>query len=131
MVSFDLTIRANGSPVFQSSAILLGGSVSHQLIESGTSLSPSLVDNGSRFGYEFQALTDVIDLGMVDPGASITVEYEMVAQVDTPGFEAGGRAQIGDPFDLEGNPGFTGALRANGVVSAEGSSWGQVKSLFK
>ena len=131
VISYQITIRANLVPVFSSSATLSGGFVSHLLIESGTSLNPSFVGGGSIFGYDFQSRADTIDLGFVGPGETITVEYEMIARVDTPGFEAGGLAQIGDPFDLDGSPGFEGALRANGAVSTEGSSWGQVKSLFK
>ena len=92
------TIRANGSPIFLASASLFGGSVSHQLIESGASLGPSFAGGGSTFGYDFQSYSDIIDLGLVGPGETITVEYEMVATVDTPGFEAGGRAHDRRPL---------------------------------
>jgi hypothetical protein len=55
----------------------------------------------------------------------------MVARVDTPGFEAGGSAEIGDPFNLDGTPGFTGELRPDDpVVPTESSTWGAIKSLY-
>lgn len=134
-ISFEIVIRANGVAVFTAGATLRGGFVSHELIETGTSLNPSLTPNPlppftSVFGYDFGSRADTIDLGSVDDGQSITVEYEMTATVFTPGFEAGGLAAIGDPFDLDGNPGFTGMIIPGGPVATEDSSWGEVKSLY-
>jgi hypothetical protein len=129
-ISFHVTIRANSVIVFEAEAHLIGGDLSHVLVETGTSLSPSFVP-GSVFGYDFQSYTDVIGLGAVAPGGTMTVEYEMVARVDTPGFEAGGRAQIGDPFDLDGTPGFSGTLMEETPLPTENASWGQVKSLYR
>jgi hypothetical protein len=83
------------------------------------------------FGYDFQSYTDMINLGPVVAGGTMTVEYEMVVRVDTPGFEAGGRAQIGDPFDLDGSPGFSGTLLTGGPVPTEETTWGRVKSLYE
>jgi hypothetical protein len=114
---------------FEATAHLIGGFVSHVLTESGTSLNPVFVGSGSVFGYDFQGLSSELDLGAVGPGESVTVEYEMIARVETPGFEAGGRADIGDPFDLSGTPGFDGALVPSGPVSAETRSVSQLKSL--
>ena len=128
-VSFRATIRANGSVVFEAEAHLIGGDVSHVLNEAGTSLSPSFVA-GSIFGYDFQSHSEVLDLGTVASGDSMVVEYEMVARVDTPGFEAGGRAQIGDPFNLEGNPGFSGTLMENSTVAIEATTWSLIKGLY-
>ena len=114
----------------EASANLIGGFVSHVLVEGGTSLSPTFVPGSSIFGYDFQPYADVLNLGSFNPGETVTVEYEMRVSVDTPGFEAGGRAQIGDPFDLDGTPGFSGTFIGNGVVATESRSWGEVKSLF-
>jgi len=130
-VSFQVTILANGSPIFQSEAHLIGGVVSHVLNETGTSLSPAFVPGSVRFGYDFQPYADTIVLGPVAPGGSLTVEYQMVARVETPGFESGGRAQIGDPFDLDGTPGFSGTLTPGGPVPVEETTWGQIKSLYQ
>ena len=110
---------------------MVGGFVSHVLNTSGTSLSPAFVGGGSTFGYDFDSAVGTLNLGTFNPGESVTVEYEMVAQVDTPGFELGGLAQVGDPFDLTGTPGFTGTFLANGVVAVEESSWGAIKSTFE
>jgi hypothetical protein len=116
--------------VFQSSATLTGGFNSHLLTEGGTSLNPTFAGGGSVFGYDFQSRSDTIDLGLVGPGESITVEYEMTATVSTGGNEAGGLATIGDPFDLDGSPGFSGSLLADGVVAVESRSWAGLKSLY-
>ena len=129
-VSFLATIRVDGAPVFVAGANLIGGFVSHVLNETGTSLSPIFVGSGSVFGYDFQGYADGLDLGVVAAGASITVEYEMIVRVDTPGFEAGGRAQLGDPFDLDGTPGFSGGLAPGGAVPTGASTWGRIKRLY-
>ena len=130
-VSYLVTIRANGVTVFESGANLIGGSVSHVLNETGISLGPSAVGSGSVFGYNFLPYADALTLGPVAAGGTLTVEYEMVVRVDTPGFEAGGRAQIGDPFDLDGAPGFSGTLSPGGPVPTEETTWGRVKSLYR
>jgi len=130
-ISYQLVIRANSLVVFQSSATLTGGSRSHLLTETGTSLNPSLVGAGSVFGYDFQSRSDTIDLGMVGPGETITVEYEMIATVSTGGNEAGGLAEIGDPFNLDSSPGFSGSIHANGAVAIESRSWADVKNRYK
>ncbi|NNF06037.1 MAG: hypothetical protein HKN21_04700 [Candidatus Eisenbacteria bacterium] len=126
-ISFEATILVNGSVAFTAQAELLGGTVSHVLNETGTSLSPVFVGPGSVFGYDFSPYADVLNLGSVPNGGSVTVKYIMKARVDTPGFELGGRAQIGDPFDLDGTPGFTGELMPSSPVATEESSWGQIK----
>jgi hypothetical protein len=129
-ISFHVTISANSAIVFEAEAHLIGGDVSHVLIETGTSLNPTFVA-GSDFGYDFQPYSDTIGLGTVADGSSITVEYEMVARVDTPGYEAGGRAQIGDPFDLDGTPGFSGAILPDQTVAIENTLWGHMKNLYR
>ena len=130
-VFFSAAIRVDGVLAFEATAHLIGGSVSHVLNESGTSLSPVFTGSGTRFGYDFSGLSSSLDLGAVASGASVTVEYEMIARVDTGGNEAGGRAQFGDPFDLNGSPGFTGTLAPSGSVSGEVRSLSQVKSSYE
>jgi hypothetical protein len=130
-VSFQATIRANGVVVFQAGAHLAGGDLSHVLTETGTSLSPTYILAGSAFGYDFSSHADVLNLGVVGPGGTMTVEYEMIARVDTPGFETGGQAKIGDPFDLDGTPGFTGSLDEDVPLPVEKVSWGRVKNVYR
>jgi hypothetical protein len=129
-VFFSAVIRVDGVLVFEATAHLIGGFVSHVLNESGTSLSPVFTGAGSVFGYDFSGYSDTLDLGSVPPGGSVTVEYEMIARVDTAGVEAGGRANFGDPFDLSGSPGFSGAITPGGPVPAGVSSVGRIKSQF-
>lgn len=128
--SFDLVIRSNGVVVFSSSASMVGGFNGHSFTETGTSLNPVFVPGSSVFGYDFDSAVGTINLGSFAPGQTVTVEYEMTASVVTAGFELGGRAAVGDPFDLSGTPGFTGTFIANGVVAVENESVGQLKSRY-
>jgi hypothetical protein len=130
-VRYALEIRANGVVVFSSAAEMAGGFVGHSFTETGTSLVPSFVDDGSIFGYDFEARLDVLNLGSFGPGETVTVEYTMLAEVVTPGYEAGGLARVGDPFDLDGTPGFTGTFFGNGVVATDDASMGEIKSRFE
>jgi hypothetical protein len=129
-VQFSAKITVNGVVLFEATAQLVGGSVSHALNETGTSLSPVFTGGGSVFGYDFSGYSDTLDLGSVAPGGSVIVEYEMIARVDTPGFEAGGRSNFGDPFNLGGAPGFSGAITPGGPVPTTERSFGQIKKQF-
>jgi hypothetical protein len=133
--SFDLEIRSNGVVVFSATASLVGGFNGHSLTETGTSLNPQLTPNPlppltNIFGYDFDSAVGTINLGTFNPGQTVTVEYEMTASVVSAGFELGGRAAVGDPFDLSGTPGFTGTFLAAGVVAVEESSFGKVKAQY-
>lgn len=130
-VFFTATIKVNGVLAFEATAHLVGGISSHVLNETGTSLNPVFTGGGSVFGYDFSGYTDVLDLGAVAAGGSVTVEYEMIARVDTPGYEAGGRANFGDPFNLGGAPGFSGSILPGGPVPTADSSFGEIKSLYE
>ena len=127
---FELSITANGVQIFQSSALLRGGNISHSLTETGTSLGPVAGPSPGPVSYDFQPFGDVLALGTFNPGESVTVIYEMRASIDSPGFETGGRARVGDPFDLDGMPGFTGSIIPDNPVATSSSSWGQLKSLY-
>ncbi len=130
-ISFSLTIRANSVVIWNADAELIGGSVSHVLNESGTSLSPTPVGGGSIFGYDFASYGDMLSLGFFNPGETVTVEYEMIARVDSPGYECGGRAAVGDPFDLDGTPGFEGTITPGGPIPVRETSWGKIKELYR
>jgi hypothetical protein len=135
-ISFALEIRANGVVLFEAGAVLRGGRNSHTLTESGTSLNPVVTPNPlpsfpTVFGYDFDGRADVLSLGTFGPGETVTVTYTMLAEVLTPGFEAGGRAEVGDPFDLDGTPGFAGGFVGGGVVATETASWGELKHVYE
>ncbi len=133
--NFDLSITVNGQVVFEAGAELRGGFNGHVLTESGTSLNPALTPDPlppftAIFGYIFDSYIDVLSLGTFNPGETVTVEYQMQASVSAPGFETGARAQVGDPFDLDGTPGFTGSIIPDSPVATTQSSWGQLKDLY-
>ncbi len=114
-VSYLIELKLNGARVFYSEAMLRGGRVAHTLTESGTDLGGTFFADSSFpsnvRGYRFDPYTATIPLGVLTTADS--VEYIMEARVSGPGFETGGRATIGDPFDLTGGGStiaFTGAV---------------------
>jgi hypothetical protein len=130
-VSFVLEIRANGVVVFSSSATMVGGTAGHNLTESGSSLNPVAVSISPYiFGYDFDPSIGTINLGSFNPGESVTVEYEMTTSMSTAGVETGGRAAVGDPFDLGGSPGFSGTFTGNGTVPTTETSFGGIKASY-
>jgi hypothetical protein len=102
--SYLIDLRLNGASVFSSEAVLRGGKNGHLLTESGTDLGGTYftdVDYPSNIqGYRFDSFIANIPLGVL--ATTDVVEYVMQARVSGPGFETGGRASIGDPFDLAG-----------------------------
>lgn len=104
MASYDIALDVNGTTVFDSGALLEGGLVSHVLTETGTSLGASFFQDAAFpnnvFGYDFGALLTSVSIGTFNPGENLTITYTMTVNVDTPGFETGGAALIGDPLDL-------------------------------
>ena len=130
-VEFHLEIRSNSVVVFSATATMVGGVNGHSLTESGTSMSPVFVaETADVFGYNFSSFSDTIDLGVFSSGQSVTVEYQMTTEVVSGGFETGGRAAVGDPFDLSGVPGFDGELVENGAVPVGDASFGAVKTRY-
>jgi len=68
-------------------------------------------------GYRFDPYVATIPLGVL--ATTDVVEYVMQARVSGPGFETGGRAVIGDPFDLAGS----GSSITFAAQVPEPSSW--------
>ena len=64
-------------------------------------------------GYDFAGLFTTVALG--DLTTSDVVRYTMEVSVSGPGFETGGRALIGDPFDLASGGGSIGFVPEPGV----------------
>ncbi|MEO8122496.1 MAG: PEP-CTERM sorting domain-containing protein [Burkholderiales bacterium] len=120
-VSYWIELRLNGAPVFSSEALLHGGKNGHTLTESGTDLGGTYfadADFPSNVqGYRFDAYVATIPLGVLS--TTDVVEYIMQARVSGPGFETGGRATIGDPFDLLGG----GSTISFAATVPEPGSW--------
>lgn len=102
--SYLIELKLNGTPVFSSEAVLRGGKNGNELIENGTDLGGTPFADVdfplSVQGYRFDSYTATIPLGVLS--TTDVVEYIMQARVSGPGTETGGRAIIGDPFDLAG-----------------------------
>jgi hypothetical protein len=63
---------------------------------------------GDEAGLTIAPFTLSADLGRLSPGGTAFVTYDMDANVSGPGFNGtGGRARLGDPLNLPGNPGGT------------------------
>lgn len=102
--SYLIELKLNGAPVFSSEAVLRGGKNGHTLTEIGTDLGGTYFSDAdfpsNVQGYRFDPYITTIQLGVL--ATTDVVEYVMQARVSGPGFETGGRAIIGDPFDLAG-----------------------------
>lgn len=112
--SYLIEIRVDGSAVWSSSATLRGGNVSSTLDQSGVILTSTAIGAPPVFGFDFDDLSTSVLLGNLADGASLDFEALVEVSVDTPGFEAGGRARIGDPGDVgtAPTPGLSGVIRA-------------------
>lgn len=105
-------IFVNGTPFWHSSATLNGGVVGHTLTKDGTDLGGTFftVHSNSDFGYQFNNFSDVLALGSVADGETLTVKAVLSVSLVSGGFELGSSANIGDPNDLSGTFGLGGNL---------------------
>lgn len=118
---FRIELTVNGATMFFSEAILQGAPGGPTLTESGTDLGGTafahpVFGNDIR-GYAFDALLTTIALGNLT--TSDVVRYTMEVSVSGPGFETGGFARVGDPFDLAGGGGsiaFVNAPEPSGAL---------------
>jgi len=117
--SYDMSILVNGASVWNSSAVLHGGTGGHELLESGTDLGGTFFtdsDYSSIFGYDFNDYLGTVSLGIFDDSESFLFETVMEVIVSSYDFELGGRASIGDPGDITGS-GFGGVVSAQSLAS--------------
>ncbi|NNM33008.1 MAG: hypothetical protein HKO53_08065 [Gemmatimonadetes bacterium] len=129
--SFGMVITKNGVPLESISASLTETPAGPELTTTGPDLVPSLFTDGGQFGYNFAGTTQILELGDLQPGESMTVEYQLSAAVSSPGDAFGGRAQVGDPLDLGSDPGFFFAVSIkDDPVAVENASFGHVKAQF-
>lgn len=102
--SYLIELKLNGAPVFSSEAVLRGGKNGHTLTKNGTDLGDTYFADANFpsnvQGYRFDSYMATIPLGVL--ATTDVVEYVMQARISGPGFETGGRAVIGDPFDVAG-----------------------------
>jgi len=100
--SFHIELSVNGSVVFFSDAELSGGPNGLVLTASGVDLGGTPFFDPdypqSVRGYRFDPLFTTIQLGNLAP--TDVVRYVMEVNVRGRGFETGGYARVGDPFDL-------------------------------
>ena len=114
---FAIDILLDGISIFDAGATLEHTFFTSSLTETGsTSLNPTFNLVTDIFGtdvdsYTFDGLESTLSLGTLAPGESLTVEYIMTVMTFHGG-EAGAFATVGDPFDINGNPGFSGGIVA-------------------
>ncbi len=80
-------------------------------------LSPITIANG-RASLTIGSFTARADLGGIQVGDNLFVDYDMDAEVSGSGFGTGGVARLGDPFDANGNYGAGFTLTEGGAVVA-------------
>jgi len=128
LAEYSIDILFNGSSLWNSSTKIQGvdyytGS-NTQFSQIGTDLGGSFVDNFTtdpydydQASYTFSPYADSIDLGIIAPGDSFTLEY--IISVHTTGCDHGqANAILGDPLNLSSNPGFYGYVSAVPIPSA-------------
>ena len=124
--SYQIDIEQNGSGIFASGAALNGFDNLVQLFDDAdtdpASTSLGGVVSGPDMGpgltvADFPAYSGSIDLGVLDPGASTTIIYTMLARFNGPETESGGAASIGDPLEFDMSPGTTIAFEFSGAPS--------------
>lgn len=113
--SYLIEITLDGATLFSSAANLIGGAAGHKLNKSGTSLGGTLFGHSFEFGYDFDPLSDTLNLGTFADGESFILAYELRAFASGPGLETGAAARIGDPGDLDA-AGLSGTIRSSGAA---------------
>ncbi len=115
---FVLVDNGGTIDLLDSFAELKGGNNGHNLDVGGTNPlgSTFFADSPFEFGYQFDNLADSIS-GTILPGDTLTIVSQISAIVETPGFETGAAAAIGDPLNLTGG-GFSGELIVTPIPEA-------------
>ncbi len=110
----NVTMITSGgvSDSFAASLELTGGDSSHTVNSVGG--FASFFTTPSGFGYNMADLTGIFT-GSLAAGESVTFETSLLASVNGPGFEVGGRATIGDPNNLTITPGASSTFSVSAV----------------
>lgn len=116
---YSISIRLNGTSIWNSDATLLGGRDSHTLTENGTDIGGTYYGNTPAdpsyiLGYAFGPYGDTLNLGNFADAASFTLEYLMQVEAAGLGGETGSTARFGDPNDVSSSPGIGGQVTGTG-----------------
>ncbi|MCP5153045.1 MAG: PEP-CTERM sorting domain-containing protein [Ectothiorhodospiraceae bacterium] len=120
---YEARIRVNGVEVFVSTATLRFGS-SPTLVTGGTDLGGSLATTTQRRTYSWGDFLGTLDLGVLDAGESLTLDYTM-RTFTSADFRCGssefstcgqGTARIGDPLSFS-QVGVPGSITTSPVVA--------------
>ena len=109
---FEVTIDFGGgaSTVISSNALLEGGIIDHNLTTGGTDpLTGFYFENDpdfpNVFGYDFTGFSGGLS-SLARPGQTVKITSSITVGLQTPGFETGGSAWIGDPYNVGLDPGM-------------------------
>lgn len=103
---FSYGMFVDNVDIFSGEATLRGGNVSH-VLTNGTGMTTTFY-SGEPFGYYFEGIDGILDLGILQPGESLTFLYKLSGSIQTGGYEIGAAVRFGDPWELETGPGITG-----------------------
>lgn len=128
--SVEITVDhgAGAVTVWDSLGTLTGGRISYSLSTSGSNpFTGTLFGSGTNtFGYNFTGANGSIsDIALA--GETVTITSTLIAGMNGPGYEVGGRATIGDPNNLSLGNGFSGNLT---TVPIPASAWLLVSGLL-
>lgn len=130
--SFAVEVRANGSLVFQSHALLKGGFHEHALVQSGVNLGGVFGDDEGRLWYDFPQFPASVAIGHVGPGDTITIETKLIGHTESRVDRSGGDVSMGDPLDLKGDPGLSSAtIGEDEEIGVTPLTWSATKSLYR
>lgn len=118
-ISVDDVMKAESVTILQS----IAGPAPPALIASGDFLQPGAALTGDvRNGLAHTVIrTEPVigsaALGVVQSGSILQVSYVLEAWLEIPGFEVGGFARIGDPFELSADPSGYLATQFPGLIA--------------
>jgi hypothetical protein len=131
--SYDVNVKRGALTLFSSQAVLRGGRFAYLLKETGTDLGGAFfgTPGSGPFGYLFAPYHGVLSLGFYQPGGSVTVVASLRVASSAGNPTTGGRAEIGDPLDLSGDPGLNSIITLGEPVAVTRSTWGAVKGMYR
>lgn len=131
--SYEVVVELNSIPLFRSYAEASGTWANHTLVEEGTDLGGTFFSDPGHhtFGYAFAAHHGTLSLGSYAPGEGFTLLAKLVARVSSSAEQRGGRAEVGDPLELGGEPGIRFQFLLSIPIAVEPRTWSGLKAMYR
>jgi hypothetical protein len=131
--SYDVNVKLGAQTIFSSQAVLRGGRFAYTLQRTGTDMGGAFfgTPGSGPFGYLFSPYHGLISLGFYQPGQSVTVVASLHVASSAGDPTTGGQAGIGDPLDLDGDPGINSVISLGEPLAVTPSPWGAMKEMYR